>query len=200
MSDKSYFIEIKDNRLMFSTASFKAEKGSVLHSGIYNRELASSLAAGACMIALGFFFASKVTITIIHYIASLPLFVMLFLAFRTFLFREPVLQLVIDKKTKAVDITVKRVLGEKKVAVPLDELEKIRQGYTAETPANPDGIQLVEKIALQHGTVIPDFGTTAEFYTVELELRNGKSITIFSSGVPKEADDIAHKINHFIER
>ncbi|MEW6117387.1 MAG: hypothetical protein AB1553_10860 [Nitrospirota bacterium] len=197
---KDYFIKVENNRLMFSTTSFKAEKGSVLHSGIYNRELASSLAAGACIIALGFFFASNVSVTVIHYIAMLPLFAILFLAFRTYLFREPVLQLVIDKKTKKIGITVKRAIGRRAFVATLHELEKIRQGYTTETPANPDGIQLVEKIALQHGTVIPDFGTTAEFHTVELEFRDGRSITIFSSGAPGEADDIAHTINHFIER
>ncbi|MBI3592450.1 MAG: hypothetical protein HY099_03050, partial [Nitrospirae bacterium] len=81
-NEVSYQIEIKDNVLVFRTTSFKAEKGSVLHSGIYNRELASSLAAGACITLAGFFFAFRDKITAIHFIAALFLFAVLFLFFR----------------------------------------------------------------------------------------------------------------------
>jgi hypothetical protein len=58
-NNKTYQLDIKDNILIFRTTFFKAEKGSVLHSGIYNRELASSLLAGACIVLLGFFLPQR---------------------------------------------------------------------------------------------------------------------------------------------
>jgi hypothetical protein len=66
------------------------------------------------------------------------------------------------------------------------------------TPENPDGIRLVEQVALQHGTVIPGFGKTSEFYTVEMEFKNGKRITIFSSEEPSMAEDVRAKLSGFI--
>ncbi|MBI3592867.1 MAG: hypothetical protein HY099_05250, partial [Nitrospirae bacterium] len=80
------------------------------------------------------------------------------------------------------------------------ELDNIRQDYSAVTPENPDGIRLVERVALQHGTVIPGFGETSEFYTVELEFKNGRRLMIFSSKEPSRADDIATRLKNFTER
>ncbi|MDI6728785.1 MAG: hypothetical protein QMD44_07690, partial [Thermodesulfovibrionales bacterium] len=81
-NNKAYQINIKDNMLIFRTSSFRAEKGSVLHSGIYNRELASSLAAGALVMLLGFFFAASFKITTVHFVVALLLFVIFFIVFR----------------------------------------------------------------------------------------------------------------------
>ncbi|MEW6738759.1 MAG: hypothetical protein AB1325_02485 [Nitrospirota bacterium] len=196
----SYQIDIKDNMLIFRTSSFRAEKGSVLHSGIYNRELSSSLAAGALVMLLGFFFAVRFKTTAVHFIAALLLFVIFFIVFRTYIFLETVLCVAVDKKNGNIDIALERIFGKRRITSPLSELDNIRQDYLAVTPENPDGIKLVEQVALQHGTVIPGFGKTAEFYTVEMEFKNGKRITIFSSEEPAEANEIAIKIKNFIER
>lgn len=195
----NYELRIEDNRLTFSTSSFKAEKGSVLHSGIYNRELSSSLAAGALVMLLGFFFAVRFKTTAVHFIAALLLFVIFFIVFRTYIFLEPVLCITIDKKNGNVDITLRRIFGKRRITSPLSELDNIRQNYLSVTPENPDGIRLVEQVALQHGTVIPGFGKTSEFYTVEMEFKNGKRIIVFSSEDPSKADDIATKFKNFIK-
>lgn len=198
MTDK-YQIEIKDNMLIFRTSSFKAEKGSVLHSGIYNRELASSLASGAILMLLGFFFATRFKTTAIHFIAALLLFVIFFIVLRTYIFLEPVLSVTVDKENGNIDISLERIFGKRRITSPLSELDNIRQGYLAIKPENPDGIRLVEQVALQHGTVIPGFGKTSEFYTVELEFKNGKRLTIFSSEEPSMAEDIAIRFRNFIK-
>ncbi|WP_333655561.1 hypothetical protein [Dissulfurispira sp.] len=197
MTDK-YQMDIKDNMLIFRTSSFRAEKGSVLHSGIYNRELSSSLAAGALVMLLGFFFTARFKTTAVHFIAALLLFVISFIVFRTCIFLEPVLCVAIDKKNGNIDITLRRILGRRRIISPLSELDSIRQDYLSVTPENPDGIRLVEQVALQHGTVIPGFGKTAEFYTVEMEFKNGKRITIFSSEEPSMAEDVRAKLSGFI--
>lgn len=198
-NNKVYQIDIKGNMLMFETTSFKAERGSILHSGIYNRELASSLAAGACITAAGFFFAYRVKITAGYFFAALILFVILFLMFRTYVFREPLLRLLIDKDKGDIEISAGNILSVRKLLFPAVELEKIRQDYVSIVPENPDGVKIVENISLQHGTVIPGFGKTLEFYTVELEFKNSERIMIFSSGEPSEADEIAAKIKNYLK-
>lgn len=198
MTDK-YQIDIKDDMLIFRTSSFRAEKGSVLHSGIYNRELASSLAAGALVMLLGFFFAASFKITTVHFVAALLLFVIFFIVFRTYIFLETVLCVVVDKKNGNIDIALERIFGKRRITSPLSELGNIRQDYLVVTPENPDGIKLVEQVALQHGTVIPGFGKTAEFYTVETEFKNGKRIVVFSSEKPAEAENIAMQFRNFIK-
>lgn len=198
-NNKAYQIDIKDNMLIFRTSSFRAEKGSVLHSGIYNRELASSLAAGALVMLLGFFFAASFKITTVHFVVALLLFVIFFIVFRTYIFLETVLCVVVDKKNGNIDIALERIFGKRRITSPLSELGNIRQDYLVVTPENPDGIKLVEQVALQHGTVIPGFGKTAEFYTVEMEFKNGKRIVVFSSEKPAEAENIAMQFRNFIK-
>ncbi len=196
----AYAFDINDKVLAFRTASFRAEKGSVLHSGIYNRETASTLAAGTCIILLGFFFASGQRMSVVSFIAALLLFVLLFLFFRTFVFRETFLRAVIDKGNNVVAITRKGFSRMEKQLFALAELEGIREDYKEVAPENPDGIKIVEKIALQHGTVIPGFGAAAEFYTVEFEFKDAGRVMVFSSGDYSEADAVARTFKNFIER
>ncbi|MBI5212390.1 MAG: hypothetical protein HY957_03330 [Nitrospirae bacterium] len=186
--------------MIFKTTSFKAEKGNVLHSGIYNREMSASLAAGAVVMLSGFFFAAKYRITAVHFIAALFLFIILFLVFRAYIFGEPLLGVVIDKEKGNIDISLDRIFGKKNLSFPFASLEDIRKDHKSIAAENPDGIKFVEKIALQHGTVIPGFGKTAEFYTVEMEFESRQRIMIFSSEDSAAADDIALKIKNFIER
>ncbi len=196
----TYTFDINNKVLAFRTASFRAEKGSVLHSGIYNRETASTLAAGACIILLGFFFASRPLLSTISFIAALLLFVLLFLFFRTFVFPETFLQAVIDKGNNVVSIMRKGFFRMEKQSFILNELEGIREDYKEVASENPDGIKIVEKIALQHGAVIPGFGVSAEFYTVEFEFKDARRVMVFSSGDYSEASDVTRTFKNFIER
>ncbi len=197
--ENTYQIEIEKNMLVLKTMSFKAEKGSVLHSGIYNRELAASLTAGAIVLAIGFFLASRYRLGILHFIASLVIFILLFLFFRAYVYRKQVLEVVLDKKTSTVSFFLKNIIKRLKASYPLSEFSGFRQNHIAISPENPDGIQIVEKIALQHGTVIPGFGETVEFYTVELGFKNGVNEMIFSSKYKSKADDVVKKIKDFLE-
>jgi len=172
----------------------------VLHSGIYNRETASTFAAGASMIMLGFFFASGPHLSTFTFIASLLLFVLLFLFFRTFIFRETFLRVIMDKGNNVVAITRKGFFRMDKQLFDFTGLEGIREDYKEVALENPEGTKIVEKIALQHGAVIPGFGAAAEFYTVEFELKDSGSIMVFSSRDYSEADDVTRTFKNFIER
>ncbi len=196
MSD--FTLEIKNNLLIFKTTSFKTEKGSILHSGIYNRELASSLASGAFILFLGFFFTLKFNISTIHLLLGLVLFVLSFIFFRTFIFKEPKLTLVIGKEKRNLNLNLQGLIN-KKIDIPFSGLISIKQGYFKIAPENIDGIRLVERVALQHGTVIPGFGKTVELFTVEMELVRGEKITLFSSENLSDVHEIITKILNFIK-
>lgn len=192
----SYKIDIEGSILKLRTSSFRGDRGSFLHSGIYNRELASSLASGAVILIVVFVIAGSFKITFIHFVLAVLLFGALFLFFRTFIFSEPTLLAVFDKGGK---IFIKKGLIGRKNLYHLDALMDIKVNRRTFVPENIDGVKLVEKVALQHGTVIPGFGRKEELFTVELEFKNKKQITIFSSELPSEAHDVMLKLKEFLE-
>jgi hypothetical protein len=195
----NYAFDIDDSVLAFRTNSFRAEKGSVLHSGIYNRETASVFAAGACLILLGFFFAAMPHFSIVYSAAVLLLFVLFFLFFRTFVFPEAVLQVVVDRRNNVVTVArTESRLHSGKMLFPLAELWNIREDCKEFTLENSDGRRFVEKISVQHGAVIPDFGTPAQLYTVEFEFMNASGVMVFSSGDCSEAADVAGTFKNFL--
>jgi len=180
MSTEAYQIEKSENGVVVRTTSFRTERRSVLHSGIFNRELASSLAAGAVMVIMGFFFALYFRITVVHFIAAVFVFAALFILFRMYAFREAVLETTFDMEKKTIRVLLKRTMGSRRQLYPMDALAGIRIHHLSMEPENMDAVKLVEKVAVQHGTVIPGFGKVEDFYFVELDFRE-KKIVIFSA-------------------
>jgi len=189
MEEKPYYIERRGGTVVLSTTSFRAERGSVLHSGVFNRELASSLSAGAVIVVISFFFALYFRITVPYLIAVIFLFASLFVLFRVFVFREPVLETIFDREKGTITISMKRTAGSKTVSYLLSELAGIRVGHISLQPENLDAVQLVERVAVQHGTVIPGFGKTEDFYTVELDFGE-KKVVVFSAGERRRAEAV----------
>jgi hypothetical protein len=193
----SYCIDIRDNTLVFATSSFRAEGRSVLHSGIYSRELASSLAAGGLLMLLGFFFAVRGKIHAAHFLTGAAAFAVLFLVFRGYVFREPLLQAVFDRGRAMVEILVRGPVITKKEMYEISGLSGIALESLTVEPRNPDGIKVVEKIALQHGMVIPGFGKTEEIHSVVLDFP-GRPRTIFSTTKREDAERVIAEIGKFL--
>ncbi|MBF0559241.1 MAG: hypothetical protein HQL08_10725 [Nitrospirae bacterium] len=200
--DKSdaYTFDMNDTVLEFQTTSFTTEKGSILHSGVYNRETAAMLAAGAFIILLGFFFASSLSLSVSKSAGVLVLFILSFLFFRTFVFPEAVLRVIIDRKNNIMSIISRAAFQSRKLEFPLSDIEDMREDCMEIVPENPDEVSVVKKIALQHGSVIPGFGETAVRYTVSFELRNAGGLPIFSSTDVAAAGDVMEKFKNYIER
>jgi hypothetical protein len=196
--EQSYTLNIKRDRLMFRSTSFRAERGSVLHSGIYSRELASSLVAGGLVALLSVvLFYADVESTSLHIGGYAVLFVVLFVLLRVYVFYEEFLETVIDKGEKTLTV-FRKGLPSEKTTVPLAELAGIRKGYTAIAPENPDGVRFVEKIALQHGTAIPGFGELKEYHTVNLEFSDGDTLMVFSTENAATAEEVLGLMNKFV--
>lgn len=197
--DKDYQISIDKDILRLRTSSFRPEMGSILHSGIFNRELASVLSAsvvgGACFIILSFSIRNNTLI----YIITLLIFTIAILFFRAVIFKEPYIETVFDRDSGITFIIIKRpfkTIHRKFTILP----DNIILSHLEIEPTNPDGIEVVERVALQHGTVIPGFGEKKEFYNLELPLADGQRVTIFTTGKKDEAEEVMSKINNFLRR
>ncbi len=193
----TYRVEIEDNRVTLRTTSFKAERGSVLHSGIFNREFSSSFVAVAVSAAVLAFFALRHELQILHYVIAVAVFIVVFPLARIYLFKEPSLETVFDLDSKSVSITLRKLFGSRSIKRPLDSLDDIRISHLRIEPENPDGVAFVKKIALQHGTVIPGFGQVEDFYSVELRF-DGEGVVILTTRTESEARAVVDKLRRYV--
>lgn len=193
--ERPYSLYLEDQVLKFRTQFFKAERGSILHTGIYNRELASSLGAGVLIVIVYFLFRPEPSVLI--FLLAVLMFGVFFFVLRVFVFREQYLEAVIDKKEGILSVRVKG-LRTIRTVYQLNEIQQVDIGHVVITPENPDGIKVVEKIALQHGTVIPGFGQKKEYFTVEFNLKGGKGVMIFATRLRAEAEGLKSEIEGFL--
>lgn len=195
---KEYNISIKKDALVFTTTSFKAEEGSALHSGIYNRELTSSLAAGAVMVVIAIaLVAFDVRLSVPHYILGAVFFATFMVFFRSYVFYEEFLRAVINKGRGELNIFIRGVRNFEET-VSLDRLRSVRMGMTVFMPSNPDGAEIVRKISAQHGMAVPGLGEPKEFHSVVFEFKDGTDVTVFSSEERSEAHAVVDMMKNFI--
>jgi uncharacterized integral membrane protein len=179
----SYRLNIESNRLYFSTPSFKAEKESVLHEGIYNYELSSMLAALFLSGIVYIIAVINFKATSIHYLASTFTFMISFMFFRSFIFRKRELQVVFDNETRMARIKRPGIIGMRKEQIPFSNIQSIEVGSRHILPVNIDGIKFVQKISAQHGSPIPGLGEEKEFVTLILKLTDGREQIIYAEKI-----------------
>ncbi len=194
-----YSFDIQEDSITFKTGDFITDKGSVLHSGIYNRELTSSMAAGATLVLMGLLSVPFIEINALFWVVLLLAFIGLFVAYRYLVFRDPILVLSIDLKKGHVTLTERRHLFTKSQRFNRDEIKGIKRDYTCLMPENPDGVKVVEGIALQHFTVIPGFGQPSEFHRALLQTEEGKEIVLFASKDRSQTEEVINKLDAVIK-
>lgn len=197
MKERPYQLDIGKDRLVLRTTSFRAEKGSVLHEGIYNREFVSSLAAAAVGGMVVFLLAVFFGHGAMNYVIGGGVFIVVFPLFRKFLFWEPFLLTGIDRARGEVTVTLRKPLVGGVIRKPLDHLKDIKVHHTREEIPNPDAVEFVERISLQHGTVTPGLGEAKEFYSVNLVFEDDV-ISVFVSGKNDEALSVAESLRSFV--
>ena len=196
--DIDYSIEKTGGRMVFRTTSFSADTASVLHTGIYNREFASVLASMA--------FAGLVyTLLVVNYGRSLlayGAFILLFVGgfslFRKSLFKSRYLEAVFDRDGKAVTVSFGRLIKKTKDRVPLESVSGVIIETRKTKVENPDGVEFVEKISLQHGMAIPGFGEEKVSYLLKLQLTDRSDRLIYVSGEMKDAMAVHEAIKEFL--
>ncbi len=116
----NYQLKTDDNRLIFTTSSFIAEKTSVLHSGVYTREFSSMLFASAtsvlCYMGL---INANVNPVFLRYLLIVLVFVAGFLAANKFIFKDRKIEVILDKSIKTAFITRFGIISKKKKKYPL---------------------------------------------------------------------------------
>jgi hypothetical protein len=198
MPEQSYEIEIKKDRLVFKTSSFKAEDVSALHSGIYNKEMTSSLVSGAVtLLTFILLYYAGLQMDPIYVVFAIVLFALFFTILRTFFFFESHLRMSIDRAKGNIEVFIKS-FRRKKWSFPVNEIEAIRKGFTIIAPKNPDGIKIVREISIQHGQVIPGLGEIKQYHSVNLELKDGTVIMFFSTFFPSEAEEVLRTLTNFL--
>ncbi|MGQ9859330.1 MAG: hypothetical protein ACUVS3_11680 [Thermodesulfobacteriota bacterium] len=197
---RDHQFSIDGNRLILRTLFFVPERGSVPHSGILNRELASVLSASA--ISGVFFILLPLIIRhkILLYTILLFIFAVIFRFFRAVIFNQPFLETIFDKSPGLDSVVLKRPLKTVHRPYPITA-KAVSLSHWEFEPPNPDGIEVVEKVALQHGTVIPGFGETKDFYNVELAVKDKgeqKRINIFTTDEKEKAEAVMSEIIDFL--
>jgi hypothetical protein len=195
--EERFSLTIEEGRITLRAKSFRAEKGSVLHSGIFSRELATSFVSAVLAVGLLIYFALSGELRLLHYILAVILFGASFPFVRFFVFKEPYLETTFDIRAGDIAISLKRPLLGKTIRRSLAELQRMDISHVRIEPENPDAIAFVEKIALQHGTVIPGFGEVQEFYNLDLDFGDAKH-TILTTIDRTDVEGIAEKIKSFI--
>ncbi len=196
---KKYHIERKGDILIFRTSLFAAGDGSVLHSGIYNREFASVLTASAvsgiiCMVV----FLSYGRATFL-YMIFIILSAALIPFFNRFVFREKVLETVFDKAAGKTEFYLEGIGRRKKDEVRLADIGNVIIESRRQSVENPDGVEFVEKIAAQHGTVIPGFGEEKTFFVLKLMLADGSDRLIYADTEMKDVMDAHEEVKEFLK-
>jgi hypothetical protein len=185
--NSSYELNIVDNILTFTTASFKAEKTSVLPSGVYSKEFSSMMLASA-LCTFVYMFTDFINSTALRSAIFLLFFILFFFGTRKYIFYDKKLKVKFNNNANTVLITRPGIILSKTEELPFSKIRSVEIGNKIFTPDNPDGVAFVEKISAQHGSFVPGLGDEEEFVTLSLKLYDGTERVIFAGHVEDEPE------------
>ncbi len=180
---KGYSLEETANVLIFTTASYRAEKSSVLHSGIYNYEFSSILSASVVCGIVYVLAAVKYRVSLVLLLVIVVLFITVFVLFRRFVFRDKFLRVVFDRFDRTIKIYRPYIIGCRSEELSFDDIASVEVGSERMALENQDAVRFVQKISLQHGSEVPGLGDDEEFVTLALKLRDGTERLIYAGKV-----------------
>jgi hypothetical protein len=180
--NNKYRTEKTGDILIFKTAYFSAERGSVLHSGIYNRDFASALSS-LCVAGLVYLVVvMNLKKGILPHVVFLVVFAAGFLFLRGFVFKERYMETVLDRAAGRAEIYMVGITKKKKDSVAIKDINNVLIERRKSAVENPDGAEFVQKISSQHGMAIPGFGEEKIFFLLKLKLSDGTDRLIFADG------------------
>lgn len=197
--NSAYSLAQDASRLIFRTTRFVADTGSVLHSGIYNREFSSVLASCALAGIAYFLLVMNYGKETVFYAVFLLLFIGTFPLFRTYVFKERSCETVFDRTAATVEIRHAGIGSKVLLNKPLESIRGIWIDTKKTEVVNRDGVAFVEKISAQHGTVIPGFGEEKTFYTLKLRFTDGTEQTIFADSSVQDVIAAHDEIKGFLK-
>lgn len=195
--EKSYSIKTEGKTLTFRTSTFKAEKSSVLHSGVYSKEFMSILfASGACMFT--YMILSPSLSGPLLYVTLVIMLAAAFLLSHKFIFREKFLEVILDKQSRTARLALSGAFTKKTEEIPFAEIVSVEIDTKRFEPENKDGADFVQKISVQHGSAVPGLGEAEEFVTLSLKLKNGSEKIIYACNAKEEPELPAREFRSFL--
>ena len=177
-----YEMYTDNNTLTFKTTSYRAEKTSVLHSGVYTKEFSSMLSASAASVLAYMVMDHMIEeLKTARYFITIALFVTVFLGSRKFVFKDRYLVVNFNREKKTVTLIRNGILQSKTEKLSFDSIRSVEIGSRKFIPENIDGIDFVQKISAQHGSAVPGLSETEEFITLRLILTDGSERTIYAA-------------------
>ena len=196
--DRGYTIRKEEDKLIFVTPAFKTELDSVLHSGIYNREFASMLASAAVAGTI-FVITAMTTGNAIAAMVFLLVFAVGILLFRKFVFKENLREVVFNIASGETKIFTTWVTKRLKETIALSNIKEIGIDSSKREIENQDAVDFVKKISLQHGTVIPGFGSESVLFLLKLHLSDGSERTIYADTSMQDVMSAHAEIKEFLK-
>jgi membrane protein YdbS with pleckstrin-like domain len=195
----SYSLSKDEEKLVFRTANFIAGRGSVLHSGVYNREFSSWLASFTFAGVSYFFLVMSFGKEMAFYAIFMVLFIGTFPLFRKFVFREQFLETVLYR-TEAKAVIIRHGIRKKVLeTIPMADITGLRIDTQKTEIVNRDGVEFVQKISAQHNTVIPGFGEETIFFCLKLRRADGTDRTIFAERSMPDVLSVYDDLKEFLK-
>lgn len=200
MKTKFYELKHDNNRLIFRTLHFRAERTSVLHSGVYSKEFASMLLSGAiCMVVYMVTEFMTNRYAILRYILLIIIFVISFTGGLKYIFKDRYLEAIFDRTNRSVTISYPGFFTKKVEEIPFTGIVSVEPGTKIYKPENIDGIDFVQKISLQHGSAVPGLGKEEEYIILKLKLADKSERILFAGNTDTEPVIPLKEIKTFLE-
>lgn len=196
---RNYTIKKEEDKLIFATPAFTADPDSVLHSGIYNREFTSVLASAAVAGIVYVIFAMNTDNTLVRALIFLLIFAGGFPFFRKFIFKEGLIEVVFNASAGEAKIYRTWITKRLKETIAINNLKDISIESRKREIENPDAVKFVEKISLQHGTVIPGFGQETVLFLLKLHLSDGSERIIYADNTMQDVISAHDEIKEFLK-
>lgn len=197
--NRNYTIKKEEDKLIFTTPAFTADIESVLHSGIYNREFTSVLASAAVAGIAYVIAAINIDNTLVRSLVFLLIFAGGFPFFRKFIFKGSLMEVVFNTAVGEAKIYTTWIKKKLKETIAISSLKDISIESRKREVENPEAVKFVEKISLQHGTVIPGFGQETVLFLLKLHLVDGTERTIYSDNVMQDVISAHDEIKKFLK-
>jgi hypothetical protein len=199
MDGKTFNMMYEGNSLIFTTSSFRAEKTSVLHSGVYSREFSSMLfASAACILVYMLSEPAGIEPAVLLYAVLIIVFVLFFLGSKKFIFRDRFLKVIFDNDGRTAAITHPGIMSRRTEKIHFSKIKSVEIGSRKFAPENIDAVHFVQKISLQHGSAVPGLGAEEEFITLSLNLTDGSERLIFAGKIDEEPELPVNEIRKFL--
>ena len=182
--ESTYQMYTENNKLIFRTSSYRAEKTSVLHAGVYTKEFSSMLFASAAGV-LAWLAINNLNkeLKSAGYFLTFTLFIAVFLGSRKYIFKDNYLNVTFNRENRTIHIVRPALIGSKTEVLQFEKIRSVEIGSREFLPENIDGIDFVQKISAQHGSAVPELSEPEEFITLSLMLTDGSARVIYAAKV-----------------